>query len=81
MRDPRRRIQPPVLDRFDNAREIAATVAAGEQCGFAAMKIGVVERDLAWQQPDEYDAPAVGEVLKARLHRFAIARGVENHVG
>ena len=42
------------------------------------MEVGIVERDVALEQPDEDDAPARRDVVEGLGHRRGISSGIDN---
>ena len=80
--DPWRGVDATVFDEADDAFEILRLgVAAGEEGEFAAVKIGIVECDVALEEADENDAAAGGWIFEGGHHGLGIASGVEDGCG
>ena len=79
---PRGYIDPAGLHQFEGAMVFGRSgVAAGEDRGFAAVEIGIEQRDMVVDEADEDQLTALLEQLDGLLHGAAVAGAIEDEHG
>src|SRR5687768_15242417 len=77
--NPRRGVDSAGLDEGDDLAEIVRPcIAAREQRELATMKVWIVERHGALEEPDEHDAAALCREIECARHRRCVAGGVDH---